>query len=283
MFPRMTNASRALVRSQAGPGAGLALSTIPLSSHTFSFASLPRDLAAQLPLPQTARNCRCGHHLDMFGHHRAACARAGVLSRRGFALESVVVRVCREARGRVTTNVLLRDLDLEIADRTDARRLEVAVDGLPPFGGAQLAFDATIVSPLRGDGSARRGASGEDGVALAAARSRKERRYPELVGPRSRARLLVAGVEVGGRWSDETKILVSQLARAKARQETWLLRRQAEQAWRLQWGSLIACAVARAVALSLLLVQMGTLPQRLTWSVTSATPDWRREVRSCHY
>ena len=64
--------------------------------------------------------------------------------------------------------------------------------------------------------------------------------------------MLVAGVEVGGRWSDETKILVSQLARAKARQETWLLRRRAEQAWRLRWGSLIACAVARAVALSLL-------------------------------
>ena len=61
-----------------------------------------------LPLPLTARNCRCGHHLDVFGHHRAACARAGVLSRRGFALESVVARVCREAGGRVTTNVLLR-------------------------------------------------------------------------------------------------------------------------------------------------------------------------------
>ena len=87
--------------------------------------------------------------------------------------------------GRVTTNVLLRDLDLEIADRTDTRRLEVAV---------------------RGDGSARRGASGEDGMALTAARRRKERRYPELVGTRSWARLLVAGVEVGGRWSDEIEI-----------------------------------------------------------------------------
>ena len=255
LFPQMTPASRALIRSQAGPGAGLALSTSPLClltrfpSQVFRVILLRR---LQLPLPLTARNCRCGHHLDVFGNHRAACARAGVLSRRGFALESVIARVCREAGGRVTTNVLLRDLDLEIADRTDARRLEVAVDGLPLFGGAQLAIDATIVSPLRGDGSARRGAAGEDGVALTAARRRKERRYPELVGPRRRARLLVAGVEVGGRWSDEAKIVVSQLARAKVRQETWLLRRRAEQAWRLRWGSLIACAVARAVALSLL-------------------------------
>ena len=74
-----------------------------------------------------------------------------MLRRRGFALESVVVRVCREAGGRVTTNVLLRDLDFEIADRTDTRRLEVALNGLPLFGGAQLAIDATIVSPFRGD------------------------------------------------------------------------------------------------------------------------------------
>ena len=33
----------------------------------------------QLPLPLTVRPCRCGH-LDIFGHHRAACARAGVAS-----------------------------------------------------------------------------------------------------------------------------------------------------------------------------------------------------------
>ena len=218
----MNNASRALIRSQAGPGAGLALSTSPLClltrflSHVFRVILLRR---LQLPLSLTARNCRCGHHLDVFGHHRAACARAGVLSRRGFALESNIARICREAGGRVTTNVLLRDLDLEIADRADARPLEVAVDGLLLFGGAQLAIDATIVSPLRGDGSARRGASGED---VTAARRRKERRHPELVGPRGRARLLMAGVEVGGRWSCDTKILVSQRARAKARQETWL-------------------------------------------------------------
>ena len=216
LFPGMNDASRALIRSQAGPGAGMALSTSPLCLHTRFDSQVFRVILLrrlQLPLPLTARNCRCGHHLDVFGHHRAACARAGVLSRRGHALESAIARVCREAGGRVTTNVLLRDLDLEIADRADERRPEVAVDGLPLFGGAQLAIDATIVTPLRGDGSARR-------------------------------RLVVAGVEVGGRWSHETKLLVSQLARAKARQEPWLLRRRSEQAWRLRWGSLIACAVA---------------------------------------
>ena len=50
---------------------------------------------------------------DPCGHHRAACPRAGVLGRRGYALESVLAGICREAGGRVTTNILVRDLDLE--------------------------------------------------------------------------------------------------------------------------------------------------------------------------
>ena len=57
--------------------------------------------------------------------------------------------------------------------------LEIVVGGLPLFGGAQLAVDTTLVSTLHGDdGSARRRAADEDGVALAAARRAKETRYP---------------------------------------------------------------------------------------------------------
>ena len=75
----------------------------------------------------------------------------------------------------------------------------MAVDGWPLYGGAQLAVDATIVSTLHGYGTAIRGAAEVDGVALTAARRRKERRYLELVGPRARARLVVLGIEVAGR------------------------------------------------------------------------------------
>ena len=56
----------------------------------------------------------------------------------GFALESAAARVCREAGGRVTTNVMVRDLDLPVLDATDSRQLEVVVDGLP-------LFDTTLV------------------------------------------------------------------------------------------------------------------------------------------
>ena len=67
-----------------------------------------------------------------------------------------------------------------------------------------------------------------------------------------RARLVVLAVEVGGRWSNETQSFIAQLARAKARGETEVMRRRAEQSWRLRWGSFLACTVARAVASTLL-------------------------------
>ena len=74
--------------------------------------------------------------------------------------------VSGEAGGRVSTNVLLRDLDLHAPVAADGRRLEVAVDGLPLFGGAQLAVDTTLVSALHCDGTARRGAAHNEGVAI---------------------------------------------------------------------------------------------------------------------
>ena len=79
----------------------------------------------------------------------------------------------REPGGWVVTNVFVRDVDLDLHNAGDARRLEVVADGLPLFGGAQLAVDTTLVSVLRGDGSARTGAARRDGVPLAAARRAK--------------------------------------------------------------------------------------------------------------
>ena len=97
---------------------------------------------------------------------RAPCAVSGVLGRRGFALEGAMARICREGGARVMTNVLVRDLDLNLHDHLDARRLEIVADGLPLFGGAQLAIDSTLVSAIRQDGTPRPGATARDGVAL---------------------------------------------------------------------------------------------------------------------
>ena len=156
-------------------------------------SSFPHCSLAASPstLPLSARSCRCGRLLDVLGHHRAACARAGVLGQRGFAIESVVARICREAGGRVRTNVMVRDLDMGIHLAGDARRLDVVVDGLPLFSGRQLAVNTTLVGALHADGSVRPRAANEDGAASVAARRRKECTYPELVLPGSRVRLVV--------------------------------------------------------------------------------------------
>ena len=109
-----------------GPGC------LPLRKHF----SLLASLSCAFPPPQSRFPCfassscdvsgKCGRLLDPLGHHREACAEAGVLSRRAFALESAAVRACHEAGARVTTKV-----DIVPQDRVDGRRLEVVADGLP--------------------------------------------------------------------------------------------------------------------------------------------------------
>ena len=190
--------------------------------------------------------------LDPLVHHRAACGGAGVLGRRAFALESAAARVCREAGARVTTNVMVRDLDLVPQERVDGRRLEVVADGLPLFHGAQLAVDTTMVTPLKRDGTPQPGSVDVDGAALGCARRRKERVYAELTGRHGRARLVVLPCERGGRWSLETQCFLRQ---AKTRHEPPPLRTSARLAWLLRWSTMLACSGARALALSLVEVR----------------------------
>ena len=255
LMPRMSPVEQALLRSQSGPCAGVAFSVCPSSPLTRIDSALFRVLLQRrlhLPLPLSQRICGCGRPLDPFGHHRAACSRTGALGRRGFALESAAARVCREAGGRVVTNMFVRDMDLGVPVAGDNRRLEVVVDGLPLHGGVQLAVDTTLVSSVRGNKEPRQGAATTDGVALTQARRRKEKTHRELTGPGARARLVVLALEVGGRWSAEAKSFVGQLAKARARSEPRVLQRRMEQAWRLRWCSILSCAAARSFAMSLL-------------------------------
>ena len=199
-------------------------------------------------LPLQARSCRCGRPLDVLGHHRAACANAGVLGCRGWVLENVAARVCREAGGRVRTNLAVRDMDLGAHVQLDGRRLEIVVEGLPLWGGSQLALDTTMVCPLSRDGVAQRGTATTDGKSLARARRRKERTYPELIGEHGRARFVVLGV--GGRWSAETNVFLRSLAAAKGA-PLWL-GEQVRAAWLRKWQGLLGCAAARSFSCSLL-------------------------------
>ena len=78
------------------------------------------------------------------------------------------------------------------------------------------------------------------------------RPHTNLVDRHARARFVVLGVEVGGRFFTETQSFLSEVARAKARCENSISSKRVEQAWRLRWGSLLPCTTARAVASSLL-------------------------------
>ena len=68
-------------------------------------------------------------------------------------MENAVAQVCREGGARVSTNIFMQDLDLDLQHASmDGRRLEVVAEGLSLFGGSQLALDATLVSALHANG-----------------------------------------------------------------------------------------------------------------------------------
>ena len=124
-------------------------------------------------------------------------------------------------------------------------------NGLPLWGGAQLAVDATLVCPLGRDGTAHPRTADEDGAWLREARRRKETTYPELLDAR-RCRLVVMALEVGGRWSQEALQFVRLLADCKARSAPELLRASVKAAWIQRWTGLASVAAQRAFAASLL-------------------------------
>ena len=115
------------------------------------------------------------------------------------------------------TKMLVRDMDFAPGANhmSDGRRLEVVVDGLSLFHGAQMAIDTTLLSVVRADGTPRPRAAKKGGAALDDVGARKEVTHPELVGEGSRAKLVVLTAEVGGRWSTEAAQFILALATLK--------------------------------------------------------------------
>ena len=254
LFNAIPPASQALITSQSGPFASRTFTTTPYTndfaypSHLFRILLLRR---LRLPLPLFARTCRCRRTFDSLGDHRAACAQSGVLRSRGGPLERAAARVCREAGARVTTHTRLADLNVQHVQHIDDRRIEVIANGLALWGGAQLAVNTTLVSPLTRAGEPRRRAGRFAGAALTDARKAKERAYPELLR-NSRCRLVVLGIEVGGRWSEEAASFITSLARTKTRDTPAPLRHAAATSLISRWTALLTHAAMTAFAASLL-------------------------------
>ena len=255
VWPSLSDADRAMVRSQRGPFAAAPFVALPTCRHSTFVPQVFRVLLRRrlrLPLPLSSRSCRCGRLLDPLGHHRAGCSEAGVLGKRGYPLEKAAEQVCREAGARVSSNVYVRDMDLAEHNVLDNRRLEVVADGLSLWNGSQLAIDTTLVSPLHRDGRARRKAATRNGAALQCARRRKTITYPELSGEGGRARLVVLAAEVGGRFSEEAATFAHALAKARSRSQPPILRGRVRAAFSRRWEGILACTAAKSFAVSLL-------------------------------
>ena len=250
----MTRSERACLRSQSGPGASLALSAAPTSGECTIEPELFRAIIRRRlrwPLPLCEARCQgCGVKLDDLGDHLGACMRSGRPKMRASAVEATVAQICREAGARVRTNVRLADLNVAVSSR-DERRLEIIASGLPAYGGAQLAVDVTLRSPLGSSGWLRGQAHWRDGAAAEAARHDKEEAYPELMSG-SRCRLVVVALETGGRFSSETVEFLRQLSAAKALSVPSFLRHSAQIAFERRWGTMLAISAATAFASSLL-------------------------------
>ena len=177
VWPSLSDADRAMVRSQRGPFAAAPFVDLPTCRHSTFDPLVFRVLLRRrlrLPLPLSSRSCKCGRLLDPLGHHRAGCSEAGVLEKRGYPLEKAAEQVCRDAGARVSSNVYVRDMDLAEHNVLDNRRLEVVADGLSLWNGSQLPIDTTLVSPLHRDGRARRKAATHNGASCPSVRPQEE-------------------------------------------------------------------------------------------------------------
>ena len=221
LLAQSCSADQAHLRSHSGPGAGEVLLGAPTGPEFRVEPQLFRTLVLErlrLPLDVTESKCECGCFLDTTGRHRAACPRSGRLRTRAVGPERTLARVCREAGATVRINTKLRDMNVAIS-ASDAREIEVLASGLPLHHGAQLAVDITVRSALTANGSACPNAAHTDGAVLLRARTDKERKYHELLDA-ERCRLVVVGLEVGGRWSTESVDFVTALAGVQVTRST---------------------------------------------------------------
>ena len=131
--PGCTPGECALLRSQGGPLPALpftAVPTCPLKRFDPDIFRVLLLRRRRLPLPLSSHSCRC-RPLDCLGYHRASWSRAGVLGRRGFALESAAARACREAGARVSTNIIVRIWTLWQRERRTNDGLKSSLKGCP--------------------------------------------------------------------------------------------------------------------------------------------------------
>ena len=110
--------------------------------------------------------------------------------------------------------------------QANGRRVEVVVDGLPLFRGAQLAIDTTLVSPLQGDGQPHKVCADVDGAASTRPGDTRSVPTPSCANATVSSWLLKLGADGRGDF-------LKKLAMAKARGVPRVLQVRARQAWQM--------------------------------------------------
>ena len=105
---------------------------------------------------------------------------------------------------------------------------------------------ATLVSPLRRDGTPHAGAPARDGAVLQVAERRKRATYPELAQGGAQS-LCVLGCEIGGRWNASAMLLVRRLVALHSCRAPPAVRGPAQAAWARRWWSVLFAAVQKAI------------------------------------
>ena len=129
----------------------------------------------------------------------------------------------------------------------DRRRMDLVVPGLNVHRGLVLFCDATIISPISGNGSARAGTSNADGRLLEHAQADNDAIYREVIAS-GLGSLLCLGCEVYGRWSAQSVKLVPALAREYCRGLHPRVRRGTALALQHRWWGLLGVALQKSVA-----------------------------------
>ena len=196
--------------------------------------------------------CPCGRPLDPSGHQCAACPHTGVLGRRGSLWRAPQHTSAREAGGE--SDYERPSPGSGPASKSRSRQSPFGSGGrwTPPVpwrsacdrhhDGVPGPHGRFCAPAMRNN---KRGSHGPS--------PRSERAHlPELAQAHGRARLVVVACEVGGRWSDEALSFLNSLANAKVRDEPEDFKKVVKASWLRRWKALLACAAARAFALSLL-------------------------------
>ena len=140
-----------------------------------------------------------------------------------------------------------------VLSRQDERRIEVTANGLPLWRGVAAWRRAALrrYNPGAAPDGCWHATPRQRHHCWGSCAGRRARQGPDLnpeLAQANRCRLVVLGIEVGGRWSSQAAEFVRRLTRSRARAAPVAARAAVTFALALRWSALLAFAAARSFA-----------------------------------